>query len=274
MATLAGVGGALSLARHDNEEPPTVVRLARGVTKEQITAEGVTVRPHAEGANLFVIEGAKQSLLADLAARGLAQVQDPTAAKVVSYLELKEGQTVLDRCAGLGTKTLQMREMVGSGGKILAVDSNVPRCKRLAQLLAKRGVENVHIEPVGMLSDVKTPLPQFDRVLVDAPCSNSGTLARRPEARYFQGEKAMASLRELQLRILDDTASHVARVGVMVYSTCSIWPGENKEVVATFLESHRDFELVKEESTLPSGAGAPATEYHDGGYLAVLRRVR
>jgi 16S rRNA (cytosine967-C5)-methyltransferase len=270
-AAITNPDDALSLCRRDNVPPPTIVRLFPNVAATDLTADGVTLAAH-DDPGLFVVSGAKQSTLAEWAERGLAQVQDPTAAKVVEFCDIRPGQTVLDRCAGLGTKTLQLHARVGPAGRILAVDPNVPRCQRLAKLLADRRIENVRIEPVGMMKEIRSPIPAaFDRVLVDAPCSNSGVLPRRPEARYHQDLATLASLRKLQLDILNDTAPRVVSGGLLIYSTCSIWRDENQSVVVSFLAGHPQFALLSEHPTLPSLSSSPAA-YHDGGYVAVLRR--
>src|SRR5205814_961968 len=106
-------------------EPPTTVRLSRGVDASALVAEGITVTPH-EQSGMYVITGAKRAALAQWAIEGIAQVQDPAAAAVVSYVQAQPGQTVLDRCAGLGTKTLQLREVVGEGGRVIATDPAQP----------------------------------------------------------------------------------------------------------------------------------------------------
>ncbi|HLL89944.1 MAG TPA: transcription antitermination factor NusB, partial [Tepidisphaeraceae bacterium] len=120
------VGGdveqAKRLCAHANAEPPTIVRLFAGVDPKQLeTAQDVAVNPH-EQPGLFVARGAKQPVLAEWAVRALAQVQDPTAAAVADRCDVRPGMTVLDRCAGLGTKTLQLAERAGDGGVVYAVD--------------------------------------------------------------------------------------------------------------------------------------------------------
>ncbi len=221
---------------------------------------------------MYVVTGAKRSHLADLAAKGLAQVQDPTAAAVASQLDLQPGQTVLDRCAGLGTKTLQLRDAVGPSGRVVAMDPAAPRCEGLRQLLARRQIDNVVVHCAAWLTDLAGDVPaQFDRILADVPCSNSGVLARRPEARYSQTPAALASLAKLQDRILADSAPFVRPGGLLVHSTCSVWPEENRERIDWFLERHPDFELLNDQTTLPSFDSDPE-HYRDGGYVAVMRR--
>ncbi|MDB5321561.1 MAG: rsmB [Phycisphaerales bacterium] len=265
---LLGKEDALRFCEHDQIEPPTIVR----ASIEKLTAsEGITLTPH-EHPGMYVVSGAKRSHLAEFANKGLAQVQDPTAAAVASQLALQPGQTVLDRCAGLGTKTLQLRDAVGETGRVVAMDPAEQRCEALRHLLAQRQIENVDVHAAAWLNDLTDIIPaQFDRILADVPCSNSGVLARRPEARYAQTPAALQSLAKLQDRILADSAPFLRPGGLLAYSTCSVWPEENRHRIDAFLKQHPDFELLHDLSTLPSFDPDP-TRYHDGGYVAVLRR--
>jgi 16S rRNA (cytosine967-C5)-methyltransferase len=265
LKSLLGPEDALRFCQHDQVEPPTILRLNPGHT----LSTDVPATPH-EQPNLYVLKTAKRPLLAQLAERGIAQVQDATAAAVVPKLDLHSGQQVLDRCAGLGTKTLQIRQAVGDAGQVHAIDANLHRTGTLRLLIAKREFTNVHVHQGSWLREVNVP-GQFDRILIDAPCSNSGVLARRPEARYHQSSGALKSLEKLQDDILDDTAPVTKPAGLLLYSTCSVWPEENEHRARAFLQRHPDFELIEENSTLPSFTTDP-TKYHDGGYYALLRK--
>ncbi len=262
---------AIAICEHNNREPPTLVRLFKGTSPKALEAEGITLTPH-EQHGILVVEGARRATFASWAARGLAQVQDATAAGIAEHLDLQPGQDVLDRCAGLGTKTLQIHDILANTGWLMAVDPSQDRCKALRQLLADRKIENIAVVPTPMLRDVpQVKKPAFDRILVDVPCSNSGVLARRPEARYTQTEAALASLSKLQDQIMDDTAGYLRGGGRLVYSTCSIWPEENEQRVQRFLEAHRDYEQIESRLTLPSMDPDPA-RYHDGGFFAALQK--
>ena len=267
---LLGTEDALRFCEHDQQEPPTIVRLSRGADPSALAAEDVTVTPH-EQSGMYVIDGAKRATLAQWANDGIAQVQDPTAAAVVSHLVAQVGQTVLDRCAGLGTKTLQLREAAGETGRVIAIDPAQPRCQGLQHLLDQRSISNVTVHCAAWLKDVSNLPERFDRILADVPCSNSGVLARRPEARYQQNPQALASVVKLQDQILEDSAPRLAGDGILVYSTCSVWPKENQVAIQRFLARHVEFQLDHEQTTLPSFTG-DATRYRDGGYLAVMRR--
>ena len=271
LVALAGVEEALRICRHNQAEAPTTVRLFRDVTLARLQHDGVTLAPHEQPGMVFV-EPAKVSVLAAWAEQGLAQAQDPTSAAVVGHCDVQPGQAVLDRCCGRGTKTLQLRDALGASGQVVAVDPALARIASLKTLVQQRGLSNVHVHQAAMLRDLKDVVPdRFDRVLIDAPCSNSGVLARRPEARYAQHAEALRSVAKLQTDILDDTAGHVTAGGLLVYSTCSIWPEENGGVVSAFRQRHPEYELASETSTLPRSDGGP-TAYRDGGYVAVLRR--
>ncbi len=273
LTKIMSVEDALAFCRHDNAEPSTLVRLFRGVAVEQLAAPGVTIGPH-EQAGIYVVTGAKRAQIESWAREGLAQVQDATSARAVDQMDIRTGQRLLDRCSGLGTKTLQMRERLGPDGSIVAVDPSAQRCEGLRAMLRARGIENVHVHQVAMLRDIPSSVPlAFDRILVDVPCGNSGVLARRPEARFHQDQRSLRSLEKLQRDILDDTAPHLVPGGLLVYSTCSVWPEENGRQVQAFLQRHPHYELIASNDTLPSFRTPDPARYHDGGHISVLRRV-
>lgn len=264
---LLGPADAVRFCEHDQLEPPVIVRVTGD--PRLLASEQVELTPHEE-AGMFVVNGARRADFARWAKEGVAQVQDPTAAKVAGSLDLQPDQGVLDRCCGLGTKTLQLRAGVGDAGHVVAIDPSPQRCQGLRTLLRERGLTNVAVYEAAWMKQAGATEP-FDRILADVPCSNSGVLARRPEARYVQSPDALASLARLQDRILADTAPFLRPGGLLVYSTCSVWPEENQERIDAFLAAHPDFEILREEQTWPSFDTDPV-RYHDGGYFAVLRR--
>ena len=271
LAASVGTEEALRLCRHSNTEPPLIVRLNHGRSLDELDLGDIVARPH-EQPGMFVLDSPPVRLLAELAERGIGQVQDPTAASVVALLELTPGQMALDRCSGVGTKTIQMADGVGPAGRIVATDPSEPRCEILKRLAKRGGFPQIHVHRIGQLADLPPDEPgQFDAILVDAPCSNSGVLARRPEARYSQIDRHIQSLSRLQDEILDDSASRLKTGGRLVYSTCSIWPAENTGRVARFLSKHPDYRMVNQQTILPHSDDDPA-HYHDGGYRAVLVR--
>jgi 16S rRNA (cytosine967-C5)-methyltransferase len=268
LVSLFGTERALAFCRHDNIEPPTIVRLFKGIEPAKLNVSGVEILPHRQP-GLFVVRNARRTVLAQWAREGLAQVQDATAAGVVEQMKIAPGQRVLDRCAGLGTKTIQIQEHVGATGQVFAVDPSAFRCAALGRTLKDRNISNVKILQVGKLAPIATEIPaSFDRILVDVPCSNSGVLARRPEARYATGVDCLV---KLQREILEDTLTWLGPGGLLVYSTCSVWPEENEQQIKQFMGRHPELALVDERSILPDSADL--LDYHDGGYVAVLQKA-
>ena len=183
-------------------------------------------------------------------------VQDPGTRLAVELLDPKEGERVLDACAAPGGKTVQI---AWHGASVVACEVNPKRRRRLEENLArlKLGVEVIPELPASQT---------FDKVLVDAPCSNTGVLRRRPDARWNWNEEKLAALVKLQAEILDACASRVASGGALVYSTCSNEPEENEAQVTAFLARHPDFSLEESRESIPFDSGT------DGAFAARLRR--
>ena len=200
-------------------------------------------------------------------AEGDLIVQDPGTRLAVELLDPKEGERILDACAAPGGKTVQI---AWRGASVVACEVNPKRRRRLEENLArlKLGVEVIPELPL-----VGTPLrgvrglpDHFDKVLVDAPCSNTGVLRRRPDARWNWNEEKLAALVKLQADILDACASRVAPGGALVYSTCSNEPEENEAQVTAFLARHSDFSLAESRESIPFESGT------DGAFAARLMR--
>ncbi|MGA2584101.1 MAG: transcription antitermination factor NusB [Tepidisphaeraceae bacterium] len=268
LSGLLGPERALDFCRHDNAQPPTLLRLFPGADLPALSGPSITVTPH-ERPGIFVVEGAMRADFARWAEEGIGQVQDASSARVVDYLDVRPGHRVMDRCAGLGTKTIQMAERLEGSGELFAVDPAEYRCRALRNLIERRQLNNIQVFQTPRTSDL--PPGEFDRILVDVPCSNSGVLSRRPEARYNQDAKAIQSLVQLQERILEDTLPRLANGGTMIYSTCSIWPEENHDLIARLVDRHPEIEMTQCEAMLPVLPTPAPTAYHDGGFFAVLR---
>jgi len=189
-------------------------------------------------------------------AEGSFIVQDPGTRLAIELLDPKEGERVLDACAAPGGKTVQI---AWRGASVVACEVNPKRRRRLEENLArlKLGVEVIPELPASQT---------FDKVLVDAPCSNTGVLRRRPDARWNWNGKKLAALVKLQSDILDACASRVAPGGVLVYSTCSNEPEENEAQVTAFLARHPDFSLEESRESIPFDSET------DGAFAARLRR--
>ena len=272
LVTLYGESVALALCESFDREPPMLGRLIGSTTLDDLISRSVQARPHEQPGSV-VLPALRRSELRALSDAGLVQVQDATSAAAIESLDLQPGQRVLDRCAGRGTKTQQIIERVGPGGVVVAMDTSRSRLRVLDQLIEQRQLLNIRTHLGGTVKDLASPAEPFDRVLIDAPCSNSGVLARRPEARYYQSADEQADLVALQLGILADSADVVAVGGRMLYVTCSIWTEENDQVVNAFLRGEDRFVLLA-SATTPLRVAESAMTYRDGGFFAALRRIR
>ena len=183
-------------------------------------------------------------------------VQDPGTRLAIELLDPRPDERILDACAAPGGKTVQI---AWRGASVVACEVNPKRRRRLEENLArlKLGVEVIPELPASQT---------FDKVLVDAPCSNTGVLRRRPDARWNWNEEKLAALVKLQAEILDACASRVAPGGALVYSTCSNEPEENEAQVTAFLARHPDFSLEESRESIPFESGT------DGAFAARLRR--
>lgn len=193
---------------------------------------------------------------------GLFFVQDISAMKVAPFLKVKKSNRVLDMCAAPGGKAAHIAELLENTGKVYALDISLKRLHSIKQNCLRMGISNISLV-CGDASEGKAPFRStFDRVLIDAPCSNTGVLSRRIEARWRLKEEDIRTLASLQYSILETGAAMLQSNGLLVYSTCSIEPEENRDIIKKFLHNQPQFCLDGEEYYLPG------TSTGDGGYMA------
>lgn len=200
---------------------------------------------------------------------GQVYVTDPSTRYCVQLLAPQPGERVLDACAAPGGKSAAMLAATGGNLELLATDVEEFRLKPLRENLLRAGGRAVQVAQ----HDWTHPCPEawcgaFDAVLLDVPCSNSGVLQRRVDARWRLSEEEFARLAALQLQILEQACAAVRPGGRLVYSTCSIDREEDLAVVETFLTKHKDFSLVEDYLALPH------RELADGAYAALLQREK
>ncbi len=198
-------------------------------------------------------------------AEGWFTVQDASAMRVAAALEPRHGGAVLDLCAAPGGKTTHLAELMANEGRIVACDVNGRRLRVVADLCRRLGVAIVEPRLLNMKRQEEPPAGPFDAVLVDVPCSNTGVLGRRPEVRWRLRPDDFRRLVPLQTKLLLQAAERVKPGGAVVYSTCSIEPEENRQVVRAVLRALPWLVPEAEEEQVP---GRPA----DGGYWARVRR--
>jgi len=197
--------------------------------------------------------------------QGLFYVQDPSTLLAVHELDPQPGETVLDLCAAPGGKTTYIAQLMQNRGRLIAEDLNRIRLELLRENCARLGVACAEY---ACNSGIAVPelTAQADRVLVDVPCSNSAVMRRRVDLRWRIRPEEIDRLRSTQLELLHDGALQTKPGGALIYSTCSLEPEENSQVVNEFLASHRAFNLERQRELLPFSDGV------DGAYVATLRR--
>lgn len=267
---------ASALARAALEEPElslVVVRGERDALAAELAAAGATTRPGGHPRVLLASPEATEEVLASTAFReGRLTVQGEAALRAAELVEAREGERVLDLCAAPGGKALAL---AATGADVFAVDASPRRLADLpaaiARLAPAGAVRCVAADGTAALRDGAA----FDAILVDAPCTNTGVLAARPEARWRYGPTPRRALVALQARLLAEGASRARPGGRLVYSTCSLEPEENAQQVRAFLAERPEWRLEAEMEILPAadGGGAAVPGPVDGGYAARLSRV-
>src|SRR5882757_2182250 len=194
---------------------------------------------------------------------GWFYIQDPSTLLAVHELGAQSGETVLDLCAAPGGKTTFIAQLMSNQGRIVAQDVSEDRLKLIRENCARLDVACVEtVLPSTLNSQLSA---EFDRILVDAPCSNSGVMRRRLDLRWRIQPDEITRLRATQLDLLHQAATRLKPGGALVYSTCSLEPEENSEVVKEFLREHAGFKLESERELLPFADNV------DGAYVARLK---
>jgi 16S rRNA (cytosine967-C5)-methyltransferase len=253
-----GDAGARAIAAAIANEPDTDLTSKDPADTEALAAllEG-TVLPGGS------IRTARRGDLAEWPAfaEGRWWVQDAGAAIPARLLNIQPGQTALDLCAAPGGKTLQL---AAAGVSVVAIDRSPDRLKRVSENLARM---NLTAEVVAADARTWADKRTFDAVLLDAPCSATGTFRRHPDVLWAAAPGDIASLAGVQIRMLDSAAGRVKPGGRLVYCVCSLEPEEGEAQIRGFLARHPDFSL---EPVAAGEGGAPADSVSPEGWLRIL----
>jgi 16S rRNA (cytosine967-C5)-methyltransferase len=261
------------LAKSD-DPPPLFVRVNRMKTTREKLLERLRAEelPCSEGnveMSVRILAPPNELVATKVFTEGLCTVQDETSMRVAPSLHPKPSHLILDLCAAPGGKTTHLAELTDDTATILAVDRADDRLDKLRESIARLGLKSIAciVADATAEDSVKAVAPApFDRVLVDAPCSNTGVLARRPEAKSRFDAAHLSELVALQKQILAQAYTRLFPGGLLCYSTCSLEGEENEEQVRGFIAAHKDLELIEEKLTLPAAGSG------DGGYYAVVKR--
>jgi 16S rRNA (cytosine967-C5)-methyltransferase len=256
-----GFEAAEAWVRFDNDTPPLTVRVntLRATVDEAmrvLEADGVETERARYAPDALVVT-AGNPLRRD--PDGLVFVQDEASQLVSLLVDAQPGERVLDLCASPGGKTTAMAAAMGDRGTIVATDVRPRRVELLRKTVAASGAQSIQVQQV----DARGALPfsaDFDRVLVDAPCSGLGTIRRDPDIRWRRSEADLGTLAEDQLALLERAALVVRSGGRLIYATCSSEPEENEQVVEKFLAAHANFEATSLAGAPLPGAAHPLVD--------------
>lgn len=243
-----GVSWTLAFCRASNQIAPLALRVntlltereeicqslaASGIaaTASEIAPDGITLGNRA----ITAFDAAGKGTLKDILNREDVYVQDESAMLVAHLLSPEDAEYIVDLCAAPGGKTTHLAHLMGNAGKIVAVDISAEKIALLQRNCRRVGARNVQTQVMdGTKADLGF-IKTADAVLIDAPCSGFGTLRRHPDIRWNKTLEQVRSLSERQYSLLRNAAQHIKPGGILVYSTCSIEPIENEEVVQRFL---------------------------------------
>jgi 16S rRNA (cytosine967-C5)-methyltransferase len=258
----------------------------RDALTRALAGHGVGVEPARYAPDGLIVTSGNP-LRTPLAGTGQFVLQDE-ASQLVALLGAPEpGMKVLDTCASPGGKTTAMAAMAGDRAEIVATDVRSARVQLLRDTVGASGASSIRV----LQADLEAGLPfgpEFDVVLVDAPCSGLGTVRRDPDIRWRRAEADLAPLASAQLTMIRNAAEAVRPGGRLIYATCSSEPEENERVVADFLAASGRFAEIDLRAERPAGFDALEAVLDEGGVLrtlphrhgleafygAVLRRVK
>jgi 16S rRNA (cytosine967-C5)-methyltransferase len=254
------------------EEPPlSIVSLKTSASelRHELAALGLDVREGTHPRVLLAPAEAAETVIASAPMReGRATIQGETALRAAEAMQATNGEELLDLCAAPGGKTSVLAR---SGARVTACDVSEEKLARVRSTLSRLRLEDVELIVSDGTSALE-PARTFDGVLIDAPCTNTGVLAQRPEARWRFGPKNKSELVELQARLFAEGAQRVRPGGRLVWSTCSLEPDENSRQVRTFVLANPSWFVEEEHEALPDVAVPRVGGPVDGGYYARLRR--
>ena len=277
-----GPKSTMALMEANNRRPATCIRANvlktdRETLRRALVSQDIEVESCTYSRTSLNVTGSFSPTSVPEFDQGLFFVQDESESLVAALLDPKPGETVLDLCAAPGGKTTHIQELRNNEGRLIAVDAQENRLKRVQENVSRlgiRGVETICAEGQDLNLD-----SQVDRVLVDAPCSGLGVLARRADARWRKTPDIIPQMAAIQQELLEAAASHLKPGGTLVYSVCSNEPEEGEMLIGQFLSDHKDFSLTDAPQILPAETVVdgflqmfPHLQGTDGAFAARLRR--
>lgn len=264
---------------------------SREALAQELQAEGIAARPAPFASTALHVQGEADLFASASFRRGAFEQQDEASQLAAMVVAPPPGGKVLDLCAGSGGKTLALAALLQNRGAVLATDVHEGRLAELRQRQRRAGADNVQVALLPERGELPAVVAAFaghaDRILVDAPCSGTGSWRRRPEARWTLDRRGLDDLLALQDRLLDRAAALLRPGARLVYATCSLLAVENEERIAALRQRQPGLELVRIAEILGGAVARPIADATgtflslrpdrhgtDGFFAAVLRRPR
>lgn len=253
-----------------NEQAPTILRTNTLKTSPQnlvsiLADEGIkafTLKNHPDAVQL---EEKKNVFLTSAFKNGLFEVQDASSQTIAHLLNPKEGERIIDACAGAGGKTLHISSLMKNKGQIIALDIFDWKLAELKRRAKRAGAHNIETRLISDNKVIKRLHNTADKLLIDAPCSGLGVLKRNPDTKWKIDLDFINRIQSEQKQILHQYSKMLKVGGQMIYATCSILPSENNQQVELFLQNNPNFSLLSDQTLFPSSG-------YDGFYMALLQR--
>jgi len=260
---------AAKVASAVNEEAWLVIRantlkIDRSGLQKILKGEGVESRPTDRSPFGLILEERMNLNSLESFKKGLFEVQDEASQLIGLLVDPKKNEIIIDACAGAGGKTLLMAMLMNGEGKIVASDTNIRKLKTLKERAKQAGAKNIEVVLPHKLKDYYRE--SADAVLIDVPCTGTGTLRRNPDLKWRLSEGDISNCVKTQKEILSDSLLLVKRGGRLIYVTCSILPDENEDVAGWFQKKY-SWELTGDYFRTD-----PSSESMDGFFAAVFRR--
>lgn len=240
-----------------------ILKTHREELAELLAGEGIETDSLKDFPDALVLQKRQNIFQSQYFKEGLFEVMDAGSQTIAPFMNPKPGERVIDACAGAGGKTLHMAGLMKNKGKIVAMDTEQWKLDELSKRARRAEVFNIETRLIDSGKVIKRLENSADCLLLDVPCSGMGVLRRNPDAKWKLSMEFIQNVNDLQKNILQDYCTMVKSGGKLVYSTCSILPMENENVVKDFLEKNPNYKLEQESRIWPN-------EGFDGFYMARL----
>lgn len=276
-----------NLCRKNNESPDVTIacntlKLSTEELTQKLIQEGVQVKQGHYLKNALHLSGTANLAVLESFQKGYFHVQDESSMLAVQVLDPQPGEKILDVCAAPGGKSLLAAEKMENRGQIFSRDIHMHKLHLIEETAGRLGIDIISIQQKDAAENVPEEAEQYDKVLIDAPCSGLGLIRKKPDIKRKKNGNDIDTLVEIQKRILAASADLVKEQGILVYSTCTICKKENNKNVEWFL-NHYPYELCDMRTFLPKDIEQETTEkgllqlfphVHntDGFFIARMRR--